>query len=217
MQGCQSSAFRRNSAFFFFFTFRFFQNYFPRFLKNRQKKFFSLPTPPLSGVRIASVNSRWRLGLPVCAFFRFRSKFESAASPLSGRSHAACWRIAWAASTGVKEGWWFSGGMEDGLEVIARVLPFELQHMHPLPFHPYHTYTHTHTLSLSLTDIQGCQLPRFRPSGQFACYTCAKNITVTEKFTWFYILAQRLNNPLNPSLSHWVSRGQLQKASLTLS
>ena len=35
-QGCQSSAFRRNSA--FFFTFRFFQNYFPLFLKNRNKK-----------------------------------------------------------------------------------------------------------------------------------------------------------------------------------
>ena len=33
-QGCQSSAFRRNSA-FFFFTFRFFKNDFPLFLKNR--------------------------------------------------------------------------------------------------------------------------------------------------------------------------------------
>ena len=218
-QGCQSSAFRRNSAFFFFSTF--FKKFFLFFLKIAKKtKKFSLLTLPLSSIRIASVNSQWRLGLPVCAFFHFRSKFESAASPLSGRSHTACWRIVWAASTRGKGGWWFSGGMEDGLEVIARVLPFELQHMHP--FHPHHT--HTHSLSLSHThthtDIQGCQLPRFQCCGQFACYTCAKDITVTKKSTWFYILTQRLNNPsapLHPSPSHWVSRGQLQKARLTLS
>ena len=44
-------------------------------------------------------------------------------------------------------GWWFSSGMEDSLEVITRVLSYELQHLHPLPFHPHH-FTHTHTLSL---------------------------------------------------------------------
>ena len=79
--------------------------------------------------------------------------------------------------------------------MIARVLPIELQHLHPLSFHRHHfslSHTHTHTLSLSLslslthththTHIQGCQLIRFRCSmlwSVLACYTRAKNATVT--------------------------------------
>ena len=107
-----------------------------------------------------------------------RSKFK--APYLHARSHAACWRTAMAASTKGRGGWWFSGGMEDGLEVIARVL-------HPLPFRPHH-FTHTHTLSLSLshththTHFQVCQLLRFRRSmlwSVLACYTRAKNATIT--------------------------------------
>ena len=141
--------------FFFFLLSAFFKIIFLFFffwkIAPKKKKSFSLPTPPLSSVRMASVNNQWRLGLPV-SVSGFQSKFESVLSPLSGRnldarSHAACWRIVWAASTRVKGGWWFSG---DGLEVIARVLPFELQQLHPLPFHPHH-FTHTHTLSLSLS------------------------------------------------------------------
>ena len=123
----------------FVFTFRFFQNYFPFFWKiaPKKKKKIINDTATIASVRIASVNSRWRLGLPVCAFFPFRSKFESAESPLSGRSHAACWRIAWA-----------DGGRSrsDHKSFALRTPAFA----HP-PFpHSSHTHTHTHTHSLSL-------------------------------------------------------------------
>ena len=136
------SIFRFSAEFrFFFLTFRFFENDFPLFLKNQKKKrsFFRLPTPPLSTVRRASVNSRWRHGLPVCA------------SSVSGRSskvpylHSAfeIWRsrpccvLAYSLRCLRRRGgWWF----------------IELQHLHPLLFHPHHfTHTHTHTLSLSLS------------------------------------------------------------------
>ena len=83
-QGCQSSVFRRNSAFFvclFCFVFllsadlkiifRFFKKIAPPPPPPPKKKifFFRLPTPPLSTVRRASVNSRWRLGLRFFCFW----------------------------------------------------------------------------------------------------------------------------------------------------
>ena len=131
-QGCQYSAFRRNFA--FFFTFRFLKNYFPLFLKNRKQKFFfRVPTPPLSIVRRASVNSQWRLGLLVCA------------SSVSGRSskapylHSAlkiwhpqpCCVLAYSVDC-LDEG--------EGRVII------QLKHLRPLPFLSHHfTHTHTHT------------------------------------------------------------------------
>ena len=79
-------------------------------------------------------------------FFRFRSMFESAVSPLGTRVgiHRELPRRAGGEGDG------FSCRMEDGLEVIARVLPIKLQHLHPHSFHPHH-FTHTYTLSLSLS------------------------------------------------------------------
>ena len=125
--------------FFFFFTFRFFKNDFPRFLKNHtpQKLFFRLPTPPLSTVRRALVNSRWRHGLPVCASSvsgrSSKVPISTGHSKSDAHGHAVCWRTACAALTRRRGGWWF----------------IELQHLHPLLFHPHH-FTHTHTLSLPL-------------------------------------------------------------------
>ena len=82
-QGCQSSAFRRNSAFFFFFTFRFFSNDFPLFSKNRRKKKVSVfDTATLGGFQRASVNSHGRLGLPV---FAPSISGQSTKSPISTR------------------------------------------------------------------------------------------------------------------------------------
>ena len=67
MRGCQSSAFRQNSTFFFIVS-AFLKTIFGFLLKNRPKKFFfRLSTPPPSTFRRASVNSRWHLDLPVRA------------------------------------------------------------------------------------------------------------------------------------------------------
>ena len=152
------SIFRFSAEFRFFFLLSTFLKMIFRFFWKIQKIFFfRLPIPPLYTVRRASVNSRWRLGLPVCA------------SSVSGRCSKVPYlhSAAWAASTRRRGGWWFSGRMEDGLEVIARVLPIELQHLHPPPppFNPHHfTHTHTHTLSLSLTHTH---TPTFRAA---RCY-----------------------------------------------
>ena len=117
-------------------------------VKKLQRVPSPLPTPPLSTVRRASVNSRWRHGLPVCAS---SVSGQSSKVPISTRhsksdahGHAACWHTACAASTRRRGGWWF----------------IELQHLHLLLFHPHH-FTHTHTHSLSHTHTH-CQLLRFR-------------------------------------------------------
>ena len=49
----------------FFFLLSTFLKWFSTFFENHRKIFFRLPTPPLSHVRRALVNSRWCLGLPV--------------------------------------------------------------------------------------------------------------------------------------------------------
>ena len=137
------SVFRFSAEFrFFFFLLSAFLKMIFRVFEKSHKKifFFRLPTPPLSTVRRASVNSRWRHGLPVCAS---SVSGRSSKVPISTRhsksdahGHAACWRTACAASTRRRGGWWF----------------IELQHLHPLLFHPHHfTHTHTHSLSLSLS------------------------------------------------------------------
>ena len=189
-QGCQSSAFRRNSAFLFFFFLlsAFLKLIFRVFLKNRTKKIFFF----------FFVYRHRQFEEPDMRFFRFRSMFESV-SPLGcrisirhlksdARRHAACWRT-------------------------------ELQCLRSLPFHPHHF-----TLSLSLclclththTDIQGCQLLRFRRSmlwSVFACYTRAKNVTVTfRKSTRFSFLIQRLHNPSPSPPSSSLSRCKQRSA-----
>ena len=77
--------FRRNSV--FFFTFRFFKNDFPLFLKNQKKKIFFFSFTDTATIYLTksfgeqSVTS-WFAGM---RFFRFRSMFESAVSPLGTR------------------------------------------------------------------------------------------------------------------------------------
>ena len=181
--------------FFFFLLSAFLKMIFRVFWKitTTTKNCFRLPTLPLSTVRRASVNTSvtsWFAGMH---FFRFRSKcrISTRHSKSDARGHAACRHTACTASTRRRGGRWF----------------IELQHLHPLLFHPHHfthahvhtqthththththTYTHTHALSLSLslsltyTDIQGCQLLRFRGSmlrSLLACYTRTKNAMVT--------------------------------------
>ena len=210
----------------FFFTFRFFKNCFPLFLKNRHQIFF------ISFIDTATIDrsksfgkqsvTSWFAGMHFSVSgLSTRSKFGASKAPFL---HA---RLGCLDEGG---GWWFSGGMEDGLEVIARVLPIELQHLHPLSFHRHHfSLSHTLTLSLSLSlthththTLRAANWYDFAVacSGQSWHATLAPKMlrSLTEKSTWFYFLAQWLNNPpflSPPSPLHWVSRGQLQKASLT--
>ena len=100
-------------------------------------------------------------------FFHFWSMFESAVSPLGTRVgvQRELPRRGGGEGDGLVAGWRFSGRMEDGLEVIARVLPIELQHLHtPPPFPPSSLYTHTHTHTLSLSHTH---TPTFRAA---RCY-----------------------------------------------
>ena len=194
LQGCQSSAFRRNSAFYFYFPLfsKLFSSFFEKSHQKKKKKKIITDTATIASVRITSVNSQWRLVLPVCAFFRFRLKFESAVSPLSGRSHAACWRIAWA--DGGRSG-------SDRKSFALRTPAFA----HP-PF-PHSSHTHTHTLSLShthITDIQGCQPPRFRRRGQSSHATLVPKILQSQKNRPDFIFSPRDSitpTPLSLSLS----------------
>ena len=69
-QGCQSSAFWQNSALFLEGGgegFCFFENHFLLFLKKMQKKLPVSDTATIRRVQRALVDSRWRLGLLVCA------------------------------------------------------------------------------------------------------------------------------------------------------
>ena len=62
------SIFRFSAEFrFFFFTFGFFKNDFPLFLKNRREKILVSDTATLWGFQRASVNSHGHLGLPLRA------------------------------------------------------------------------------------------------------------------------------------------------------
>ena len=127
-QGCQSSAFRRNSA--FFRAFRFFSDDFPLFLKKspeekntvlRHRNYWESSksfgkqslTSSFAGLR----------------FFRFRSKFESVASTLGMIAGCRLTKalvsqltvvlisdLLLAASRGRRGGWCLSGGMGDGLK-----------------------------------------------------------------------------------------------------
>ena len=84
-QGCQSSAFRRNSA--FFRVFRVFSNDFPLFLKNRLKKkntslqhrHYWESSKSFGKQSLTSSFAGLRL-------FRFRSKFESVTSTLGTKA-----------------------------------------------------------------------------------------------------------------------------------
>ena len=89
-------------------------------------------------------------------FFCFRSIFEGAKVRLGTQNLTPAAMLP----VGVQRELPRRGGGEGDVEVIARVLPIELQHLHPLPFQPHlfthtythiHTHTHTHTLSLSLS------------------------------------------------------------------
>ena len=132
------------------------------FWKTANKKiFFRVLTLPLSMVRRASVDSQWRLGLPVCA------------SSVSGRNSKApylhtalkIWRPQ-PCCVGVQHGLPGRGRGEGDHQTQAFAPP-------SFPLSSHHTHTHT--------DIQGCQLLRFRrsmPRSVLACYTHTKNATV---------------------------------------
>ena len=156
-QGCQSSAFRGNFAFFFFY-FPLFWKWFSVFFEksHKKKKKNRLPTPPLSAVRSALVNSRWRLGLPVCA--------SSVSGWRSKVTYPLCiWNLMLAAILGVQRALPQRGGGEgDGLSNSIICTPsfstLITLHTHTLSLSLSLTHTHTHT------DIQGWQLLRFRHS-----------------------------------------------------
>ena len=216
------SIFRFSAEFRFFFFFF----YFPLFLKNRQNCFFvSLPTPPLSTVRRASVKSRWRLGLPVCAFpfpveVRGRSskrRIYTPAAMLRVGVHPWLPRRRGGEGDGLVAGWrtgskWDGGRARSDRKSFAHRTP-AFAELHPLPFHPHHfththTHTHTHSLSLSLSlSLIHTHTHTFRAahwydfavtcSGQSLHATLAPKMlrSLAEKSTWFYFLAQRLNGP----------------------
>ena len=176
---CESgmSIFRFSAEFLFFFLLSaFLKMIFRVFWKIAKKNFFfRLPTPPLSTVRRASVNSRWRHGLPVCA------------SSVSGRSskvrylHSTfeiwCSRPCYVLAYSVR-----CLNEEEGRVMVYRTPAFA-----PPPFPPSPLYTHTLSLSLSLSlslclSLSHCQLLRFRHSmvgSVLVCYTRAKYATVT--------------------------------------
>ena len=138
-------------------------------------------------------------------------------SKSDARDHAACWRTACAASAR-RGGWWF----------------IELQHLHPLLFHPHHfththTHTHTHTLSLSLS----LSLTHTHTLPAASCCDFAVDTTVNPCVLClrqncyshlnkinpiFFSHPEKLIAPLPPSPnpSHGVSRSQVQKAGLAL-
>ena len=182
------SIFRFSAEFrFFFFDFPLFWKWFSAFFFEK-----SPPPPPpkffFSFAETTTIDSSKNFGKQSVTswfagmrFFRFRSNFESAESPLSlrksdARSHVACWRTAWTASTRGRGGWWFSGGMEGGLVVYATPA------FAPPPFPPSSLYTHSLSLSLSLSLSQ-THTHSFGATSCFdfamAFYTRAKNATVT--------------------------------------
>ena len=170
--------------FFFFSLSAFLKMIFRFFLKITNKKFFSrVPTPPLSVVQRASVNSQWRLGLRVCS------------SSVSGRSSKALYRHSALKIWRPQPCCMLAYSVDCLDEGEGRVI-IELKHLHPPPFPLSSLYTHTHTHTH--TDIQVCQLLRFRgsmPRSVLACYTHAKNATVTyisvEFRFWFFFQAFR--------------------------
>ena len=207
---------------FFFFTFRFFKNDFPLFLKNRQKKkffFFRLPTLPLSTVRRASVNSRCRLGLPVCASSVSGrcSKVPYLHSPLRTRNLTPTAMLRVGVRRGLlRRGWWCGGEGEGGDGFVAglRTGSKWSQEFYPSKSSictpslstiiTLHTHSLSPSLSLSLTHTHWhsglpaaaiwfcCSIPQ----SVIACYTCAKNATITyRKSTRFFSLTQRLHSP----------------------
>ena len=142
----------------FFFTFRFFENDFPRFLKKSQKKkkkkkkkisFTDTATIDCSKSFGKQSVTSWFAGM---RFFRFRSKFESAASPLGIRNLtlAAMLRV------GIQRALPHRGGGEgDGLSNSSICTPsfstLITLHTHTHTHTRARAYTHTRTHSLSLS------------------------------------------------------------------
>ena len=142
--------------------------YFPLFLKiifrffwkiAKIVFFISLPTPPLSTVRRASVKSRWRLGLPVCAF-PFPVEVHGRSSKRRIYTPAAMLRVGvqpWPPRRRGGEGGGLVAGWRMGLKWSQEFRPsnssictsslstFITSHTHA------HTHTHTHSLSLSFS------------------------------------------------------------------
>ena len=129
------SIFRFSAEFCFFFTFRFFKNDFPLFLKNRKQKFFfsCTDTATINGSKSFSKQSvtSWFAGMRV---FRFWSKFESTVPPHSTQNlmPAAMLRV------GVQRGLPGRGRGEGDHQIQAFAPP-------PFPLSSHHTHTHTHT------------------------------------------------------------------------
>ena len=120
----------------FFWLSAFLKMIFRFFWKIANKKiFFRVPTLPLSTDRRASVNSQWRLGLPVCA--SSVSGWNSKAPYL----HTALkiWRPQ-PCCVGVQRGLPGRGRGEGDHQTQAFAPP-------PFPLSSHHTHTHTHTLT----------------------------------------------------------------------
>ena len=150
VQGCQSSTFRQNSAFFFFFLLSTFLKIifrgFEKSQKKNKKKNFSFTNTAtidcLKSFGKQSVTS-WFAGM---RFFRFRSKFDSAVSSLSIRNLmlAAMLRV------GVQRALPQRGeGEGDGLSNSSICTPsfstLITLHTHTLSLSLSHTHAHTHT------------------------------------------------------------------------
>ena len=150
--------------FFFFLLSAFLKMIFRFFWKIAQQFFFFLFTDTATIDSSKSFGKQsvtsWFAGM---RFFRFRSMFESAVSPLStpcsksdAHSHVACWCTAWAASTRVVVGGGGGGG-GDGFVSGLRTGSKWSQEFYPskssicTPSLSTLITLHTHTLSLPLS------------------------------------------------------------------
>ena len=167
-QGYQSSAFRRNSNFFFFISV-FLNMIFPLFLK-------IAPPPP-----------------PEFFFFVYRHCHYGLFSKNFGKqSVMSCFALHSGAVSPLGTP---TDPCSMALQLtLVAMLRVGIQHLRPslstlITLHT-HTHTHTHSLSLSLslshththTHIQGCQLLQFRhglPWSVLTCYARTRNATVT--------------------------------------
>ena len=140
---------------FFFFTFRFFKNDFPRFLKNQKKKFLSFTnTATIDSSKSFGKQSvtPWFAGM---RFFRFRSKFESAVSPLSIRNLTFATMLRVGVQLALPQRGAEGDGLSNSSICTSSFSTLITLHTHTLSLSLSLTlsYTHTHTHTLPAAAI----------------------------------------------------------------
>ena len=183
------------------------------FEKSKKKKFFSF-TNTATIDRSKSFGKQsvtpWFAGM---RFFRFRSKFESAVSPLRIRNLT----LATMLRVGVQLALPQRGAEGDGLSNSSICTPsFSI-------LITLHTHTHTLSLSLSLSlTLPAASCCDFAVDATVSpCVLCSRQNCyshLNKINPIFFSHPEKLIAPLPPSPnpSHGVSRSQVQKASLAL-